>query len=54
MCPFLFLFCNHLEEDEKAGCFASIVYQMYCYYECAMALPRGAVDWSAVCDCGIC
>ena len=52
LCPFLF--CNHLEEDEKAGCFAIIVYQMYCYYECAVALPRGAVGWSEVCDCGIC
>ena len=26
-----FQFCNHLEEKEKAGCFASIVLQMYCY-----------------------
>ena len=27
-----FLFYNHLEEEEKAGCFAIIVLQMYCYY----------------------
>ena len=26
LCPFLF--CNHLEEEEKAGCFAFIVIQM--------------------------
>ena len=23
------------------------------YYKCNMALPRGAVGWSAVCNCGI-
>ena len=27
LCPFLF--CNHLEEEEKAGCFAIIVEQIY-------------------------
>ena len=31
LCPYQF--CNHLEE-EKAGCFAIIVLQMYCYYNC--------------------
>ena len=25
---------------------------MYCYYECSVALPHGAVGWPAVCDCG--
>ena len=34
---------NHLEEEENAGCFAIIVLQMYCYYKCSVALPRGAV-----------
>ena len=29
LCPFLF--CNNLEEEEKAGCFAFIVLQMSCY-----------------------
>ena len=51
LCPFKF--CNHLEEEEKAGCFAFIVLQMYCYYKYLVALPRVAVSWSAVCDCGI-
>ena len=23
------------------------------YYKCAVAVPHGAVGWSAVCDCGI-
>ena len=45
--------CNHLEEEEKAGCFAINVLQMYCYYKCSTALPHCAVGWSAVCDCGI-
>ena len=26
---------------------------MYCYYKCSVALPHGAVGWSAVCDCVI-
>ena len=51
LCPFLF--CNHLEEEEKAGCFAVIVLQMYCYYKCSVALPHGAMGWSAVYECGI-
>ena len=51
LCPFKF--CNHLEEEEKTGCFAIIVLQMYCYYKCSVALPHGAMDWSAVYDCGI-
>ena len=46
LCPFYF--CNHLEEEEKAGCFAVIVLQMNCYYTCSVALPRGAVGWFAV------
>ena len=28
------IFCNHLEEEEKAGCFAFIVLQMSCYCKC--------------------
>ena len=51
LCPFYF--CNHLEEEEKAGCFAIIVLRMYCYYKCSVALPHGAVGWGAVCDCNI-
>ena len=50
LCPIKF--CNHLEEEENAGCFAIIVLQMYCYYECSVTLPLpdGAMDWSAICD----
>ena len=48
LCPFWFY--NHLEEEEKAGCFAIIVFQMYYYYKCYEAIPDDAVGWSAVCD----
>ena len=47
------LVSNHLEEERKAGCFAIIVLQMYCYYNYSVTLPHGALGWSAVCDCGI-
>ena len=49
---FLF-FSNHLDEEERAGCFALIVFWMSCYCKCSVPLPHGAVGWSAVCDCGI-
>ena len=26
---------------------------MSCYCKCSLALPHGAMGWSAVCDCGI-
>ena len=48
-----FYFLSHLEEEEKAGCFAIIVLHMYSYYTCSVAFPHGAVGWSAVSDCGI-
>ena len=51
LCPFQF--CNHLEEEDKAGCFAIIVLQRFCFCICSVALPHGAPCWSAVCDCGI-
>ena len=42
-----------LKKEEKAGCFAFIVLQMSCYCKCSVGLPHSAMDWSAVCDCGI-
>ena len=51
LCPFYH--CNHLEEEEKAGCLAFIVLQMYCNYKCSVALSHGVVCWSVACDCGI-
>ena len=32
---------------------AFIVLRMSCYCKCSVALPGGAMGWSAVCDCGI-
>ena len=41
----------HLEEEERAGCFAFIVLRMSCCCKCTVALPHCVVCWSAVCDC---
>ena len=46
-----FYFCNHLDGEEKAGCFAYFVFLLF-RFGC-VALPRGAMGFSAVCDCGI-
>ena len=46
-------YCNHLDVEERAGCFAFIVFLISCYCKCPVALPHGAVGWSAVCECGI-
>ena len=51
LCPFLF--CNHLEEEEIAGCFAFTVLWISCYCEDYVALPHSAAGWSAMFDCGI-
>ena len=34
-------------------CFAFIVLWMSCSCKCSVKLPHGAVDWSAVYDCGV-
>ena len=48
------LLCVHSSFAEEAiFCFAIIVLQIYCFYKFSVALARGAVGWSAVCDCGI-
>ena len=57
--PNHFVLGAQLAPDKKrlvcipAGCFAIIVLQKYCYYKFSVALPQGALGWSAVCDCGI-
>ena len=50
LCPFLV--CNHLVEEKKAVCLAFLVLNMS-YCKCSAAVLRGAMNWSAVCDCGI-
>ena len=43
--------CNHLDLEEKDGCFAKFVFLVSC--GCCEVLPRGAMGLTAVCDCGI-
>ena len=40
-----------LRGEERAGCFAWFVFMVS--RDCCMALPRGAMDLSAIFDCGI-
>ena len=44
-------FCNHLDGEERAGCFAWFVFLVS--RDSFVALPRGVMGLSAVCDCGI-
>ena len=46
-----FLFCNHLDGDERAGCFAWFVVLVSCGG--CVAHPRGTMGLSVVCGCGI-
>ena len=48
LCPFDFF--NHLDWEERTGCFALFVFLVS--RECCVALPRAARGLSAVCDCG--
>ena len=50
---YTFEFCNHLEEGERAGCFAFIVLWISCCCKCFVTHLHFAVGWSVVCDCGI-
>ena len=45
------LVCTHLEEGERAGCFAFIVLRMSYYCIDSVDLPRGTVGCSVMCDC---
>ena len=45
------LFCNRLDGEERADCFAWFVFLVFC--DCCVALHRGSMGLSAVCDCGI-
>ena len=51
LCPFWF--CNYLDEDKRAGCFAVIIIWTSCCHILSVGLPRGAMGWSVVYDCGI-
>ena len=43
-------FCNHLEEEERAGNFAFSVLRIFCYCKCSVAFPHIVVGWSGVYD----
>ena len=43
-------FLNY-DEEERAVCFALIVFLVACNCQWSVALSHGAVGWYAVCDC---
>ena len=62
LCLYLFcyaLLCMHssfaiiLKRKRKLVALLLLSYRMRCNYKCSVALPHGAVGWSAVCDCSI-
>ena len=48
---FSFLFCNHLDREERANGLALFVFLVS--RDCCVALPRDAMGLFAVCDFGI-
>ena len=46
-------FCNHLDKEERADCFAFIVLWISCYCNWPVVLTHCAMGWSAVCNGGI-
>ena len=49
LCPLYF--CNHLKEEERAGCFTLCVFLVS--RDGCVALPHDATGLYAVCNCGI-
>ena len=47
LCPFLF--CDHRDGEERAGCFALFVFLVS--RDCCVGIPLSAMGLSAVCDC---
>ena len=50
--PPCFYFCNHIAEEDSAGCFTLIVFSMSRGCLCSVPLPYSVVSWSAVFCCG--
>ena len=46
-----YLFCNHLDGEERAVCFSLFIFLVSC--DCCVALPSSSTGLSAVYDCGI-
>ena len=51
LCPSSFAFI--LKGKRELVALLLTVFLMYCDSLCSVALPHGAVGWSAMCDCGI-
>ena len=46
------LFCNHIDGEERAGCFILAVFlKSYDSHLYLAALPHTALGWSVKCDC---
>ena len=43
----------HLAGEERAGCFAYVVFLLSCGCWCSVSLPHSALGWSASCHCDI-
>ena len=52
-CVAAFLVCNHLDGEERAGCFTLFVFLVSCDCYCSLALPDDAMGLSTICDFGI-
>ena len=52
-CFVSFLLCNHFDGEERADCFTLFAFLVSCYNYCSVALQRGVMGLSAVCDYGI-
>ena len=46
----LFKLCNHLDGEERAGCF--VLFSFLVSRDCCEALPHDVTRLSVVCDCG--
>ena len=46
-------FCIHLSDEMLAGYFTENVFLLSCGCLYSVFLPRGAMSWYVVCDCGI-
>ena len=46
-------FATILKRKKKLVFLAIIAVLMHCNYKCFVALPHGALGWSALCVCGI-
>ena len=45
--------CNHLDGEDRAGCFTLIAFLVSCDCYYPVALPHGAAGRPTLCDCGI-